>query len=346
MRCRGADRRVSEFRIDPIFGDLSVVAQERASRPHRQSMRDTLEASGPCPLCAGQEGMNPPEVARVGKTEGAWQARAFSNRYPALSLEAKPEFQDPSRAPALLTGAPGFGIHEVVVDSPSHSFPFWALSPEDASATLELLQSRLRDLSRDQRIRYTQIFKNHRAGSGGSLEHPHFQIVGLPFVPPKIQRVAQSEHCLVCEVLKAERGLADQDERSHRLLTESSRFVALADFAPTYQYQFSIYPKSHAAGFEEITREEREELAQVCSWVIGRLEGILGEFPMNLIFYTQPNPTESERCLHGGSGRPFHWFIRVTPRIGQLGGFEVATGIALIQVSPEDAARAFRERGA
>jgi UDPglucose--hexose-1-phosphate uridylyltransferase len=325
---------MSEIRTDPLFGTLAVVARERAARPKRVRTVDEYAPEGACPLCPGNEGLCPPEVDRLDEG-GKWASRAFPNRYPALALEAEAPKKtlNPEKIPAFSV-APGFGVHEVIVESPSHSAPFWMLDGEHSVAGLALLQKRLKDLQKDERIAYSQIFKNHRAAAGGSQEHPHFQLVGMPFIPAPVRRLMGSSQCRVCELLKHETSEAHQGER---LLDETSRFVALADYAPAYSYQFSIYPKQHSPGFELADAQDLEELAHLSARVIGRFERILGDLPLNLLFYTRPNP----KVFNDGI---MHWFIRVTPRLGRHAGLELSSGISVVQAAPEDVARSFREK--
>jgi UDPglucose--hexose-1-phosphate uridylyltransferase len=332
---------MSEIRTDPLFGNLAIVARERAGRPKRsRKPKDDGDPEGPCPLCPGNEGNCPPELSRIedasaGAGSGRWKSRVFPNRYPALALEA----EAPTKAGLIekmqgFSLAPGFGVHEVIAESPSHTTPFWAEEPAHAIAPLVLLQGRLRDLQNDDRLAYIQAFKNHRTSSGGSLEHPHLQIVGMPFIPQPIRRLMGSARCRVCELLQHETSDAHKGDR---LLTETSRFISFADFAPTFSHQFSIYPKAHQAGIELAEPRDLEDFAQITAIVIGKLERILGEMPLNLVFYTQPNP----RVFNDGI---MHWFARVYPRLGQLAGMELSTGISTVHQSPEEMARTFREK--
>ncbi len=341
---------MSEFRTDPLFGNLVLVAHERASRPRRSMVRDVVDASGPCPLCPGNEALCPPEIDRV-EAGGRWEARVFPNRYPAVSLEAEvPAIEPGSDETNLLSSAPGFGVHEVIVESPNHVLPFWALDLEQSVPLLGLIQSRVRDLYRDQRIVYAQIFKNHKPASGGSLEHPHFQLLGLPLVPRPLKHLMSADHCRVCALLEREWKSFEgkRGEQSPRFLAETNHFVALADYAPTYAYQFSIYPKAHSAAFEEAPRSEMEDLSQLMTLVLGKFERLLGELALNLLFYTRPNPGEATgaKSARGEAAHArMHWFIRVCPRRSRKAGLELATDIGLVHVAPEDVAHSFREKG-
>lgn len=331
---------MSEFRTDPLFGSLCLVAAERAARPRRIRTRDELQITGPCPLCPGNEALCPPEITRGElQQNGRWQVRVFPNRYPTLNLEAHLPEVNPRELKPYQT-ATGFGVHEVIAESPSHTLPFWSLDTEESVEVFRVLQRRTRDLYKDQRIRYVQLFKNHGAGAGGSLDHPHFQLVGMPFNPTPVDQLFRGRGCKVCELLKHDHpDTSDGKPPGERVMAESSRFVALADFAPQYAYQFSIYPKRHQSGFELAGAEDLEDLSQLLSQVLPRMERLLGDLALNLVFYNRPNPA------HHTVDESMHWFLRVFPRQGRVAGFEVSTGISLVHVAPEDAARAFREKG-
>jgi UDPglucose--hexose-1-phosphate uridylyltransferase len=67
--------------------------------------------------------------------------------------------------------------------------------------------------------------------------------------------------------------------------------------------------------------------------VLGRLASLLGEPPYNLVIHTAPR-----------EARPgFHWYVRITPRLSVIAGFERGTGLYVNIVPPELAAGALRE---
>ena len=321
---------MSEWRCDPLTGDISLLARERAERPRRirPERGDVTEEAGigPCPLCVGNESLCPPELSRVTDTAGKWIARSFPNRYPALNLEAGNPVTRPGRGEA----APGFGVHEVIVESPSHQTPFWELPPVESAAPLEVLQMRLRDLRRDRRLRSFQVFRNRGGLSGGSIEHPHLQLVGSTFLPPLMERLLDKKGCSVCRWLESELS-SGRDGARLRVLSETPSFAALSDFAPRYAHQFSVFPKRHDRPFDGLTVTELQDFSQFLGSVLTRFELRLGSFPFNLVFFLDP------------PGESFHWFVRIYPRLARHAGFELSSGIALVSTAPEESAREFRE---
>jgi len=80
-----------QFRKDPVADRWVIIASERAKRPgHHRGDGDRARASAaPCPFCAGNEAMTPPEVwaQRENNTLAdapGWQVRVVPNKYPAL----------------------------------------------------------------------------------------------------------------------------------------------------------------------------------------------------------------------------------------------------------------------
>src|SRR5471032_1968579 len=118
--------------------------------------------------------MTPPEIAAfvavgTGLQAGPslqtgpnrWDVRVVPNMFPALRMD----------------GALAVGAHEVIVESPDHDASLASLSVAQLTMVLAAWRERIVALSRDARLRYIQLFKNHGASGGATLEHPHSQII-------------------------------------------------------------------------------------------------------------------------------------------------------------------------
>lgn len=85
---------MSEFRKDPITGYWVVIASGRAQRP-RQLAESTHSSQGePCPFCAGNEALTPPEVWAARQNQSiengpGWTVRVVPNKYPALATDSE-----------------------------------------------------------------------------------------------------------------------------------------------------------------------------------------------------------------------------------------------------------------
>jgi UDPglucose--hexose-1-phosphate uridylyltransferase len=54
---------------------------------------------------------------------------------------------------------------------------------EQVELVLRTIHQRYQDLMRDRRFQSIIIFKNHGAGAGTTLRHPHWQIISPPVMP-------------------------------------------------------------------------------------------------------------------------------------------------------------------
>lgn len=312
-----------------------LYAAERAARPN-----DFRGESGgkDCPFCPGNEGLTPPEIL-AGRPDGSppgspgWRWRIFSNKFPALV----PHGRDVLTVPPNQEWRPAVGRHEVLIETPRHDAGLADLSCEDVVETLQACKARLWALHREPDVRYVLIFKNHGQGSGASLRHPHFQIAALPFVPDRVG--SQLDHakthfergggCLYCDWMERER------REGSRLLHANGGITVLAPYAGRFPGEAWLMPTRHSARFEDSTDDILAEAAGALNKLAIALRAWAGEAPYNLVILTAPSRKD---CADY-----FHWRIELIPRLTGVAGFEWATGIHVNQITPEDAARRYRE---
>jgi UDPglucose--hexose-1-phosphate uridylyltransferase len=173
---------VSELRHDLLTGRLVLLAPGRRARPDTHAPIDTRgspsgagsEPSRPCPFCPGNEHDTPPEVARVPPgppdTPG-WRVRVVPNLYPIVG--------GPDAGPGA------GGAHEVIVLSPDHGATFGDLADDQAIDVLTMMRERARTHAAAGRA-HSQLLINQGRAAGGSIEHPHAQLLALDFVPPAV----------------------------------------------------------------------------------------------------------------------------------------------------------------
>src|SRR5450432_235970 len=125
---------VSEIRVDPLSGQRTIVAADRASRPGGGPTTTQPDPIDPAsdPFLEGHESRTPPEVFAVRPGGGApdtpgWTVRVVPNLYPALAPDAPdpPAFAQPD----LFTAAPARGEHEVVINAPVPVVSLGQLAP-------------------------------------------------------------------------------------------------------------------------------------------------------------------------------------------------------------------------
>lgn len=318
-----------ELRQDPVTHDWVILSPERAARI-------TSGSNAPCPFCAGNERLTPETLDRIDAADGRWLVRAVPNLFPVLAPERA--FAREDEMSSGWRRLPGFGRHEVIIETPEHAAPPGAMPVVQARRVLEMYARRYRALAAEAGpLRQIVLFRNHGARGGTSLRHPHAQIVATPAVSPETRRRAADEiaffdeagRCSVCHVLGRERASAE------RLVHESAHFATLAPYASRHPWQLQIVPLRHRPSFLEAGAEELDDLAGHLTQVLAALRRRLDDPDYNLVVCGPPLD-----LVHRTAS---HWFIDILPRLTTPAGFELGSGIVVNVQRPEDAAAALRE---
>ena len=176
---------MSQLRLNPLTGRWVTIALERAARPADLDTRHLPVESGPprpCPFCPGNEEATPPALEAYGPA-GQWLVRIVPNLYPAFDGS---EPMTVAHLGPVWAQAPASGLHEVLVISPAHDGEFSEFDDRQAGLVMAAVRDRLEEHARHAAIRYTQVLVNHGREAGASLEHPHGQLLGMPFVPGEL----------------------------------------------------------------------------------------------------------------------------------------------------------------
>ncbi|HKN06667.1 MAG TPA: DUF4931 domain-containing protein [Thermoplasmata archaeon] len=332
---------MTEFRSDPITGRTVIVVPSRAARPNEHApVAPPSPAAADCPFCEGNESWTPAEVAAVGPpgrrpNERGWYVRTIPNRFPTVVAPA-PETEPPGRG-TVFEGHPGFGYHEVVIESPTHAplLPF--LPPEQVLRVIRMCRERVRDLSRRARVGSVHLFENAGPDSGGSLWHPHSQLVATPGLSPSLREEMEGAEryrrrsggdCAFEEIGRAEA------RDGARVLFDSGGFVAFAPYASAFPYEVRFLPARHAPSFAEATDREVEVLSEMLP---NLLRALLTVVPGASYNFVVRSPVPGEKTYD-----QYHWHLDLYPRLVRPDGFDLASGFHVNSVSPEDAAPALR----
>jgi UDPglucose--hexose-1-phosphate uridylyltransferase len=319
-----------EYRTCPLTGRVVIVAPERGLRPQALPARPATEAPGDCPFCPGNEHDTPGEtyaVRRPGSRPNGpgWDLRVVPNKFPAvrptLTWDGLPEAGH---------GVPGFGVHELILDTPRHVADPVEYTPAEWLTLLTAYRDRVAAILATPGIKSVTLFKNVGAAAGASLAHAHSQAVGLPFVPPELAtrvRLAAEYHA------RSGRFLLHDHIAAERLVTETEHFAVVTAFAPRFAYELIVAPKAHQARFPECGA--LAELADVLRRVLVVLQRVLGGGAYNWCLHTAPaNPVDATG---------FVWHLEILPRTANVAGFEWGSGCFLTTVRPEVAAARLRE---
>ena len=321
---------MSQLRLDPLTGRWVVLAGDRSERPFAFLTRQLPvedEPGRPCPFCPGHEGATASTLETYGPT-GQWSVRVVHNRYPAFGGT------DPmvvTHLGPVFTQAPASGVHEVFVLTPDHRGSWADLPDAHTALVMQALRDRMSEHTTIPGLRYSQAVVNCGREAGASLEHPHGQLLSMPFVPGEASTEVAGfsrfqGNCLLCAVSDAE------EEAAHRVVYADEEVSVLCPFWSGTPYEMLIIPRQHGP---HLFRAEPAGLAAVGRAVqrsLAALRARLGDVAYNLMFHSAPYRVSGD----------YHWHVHVMPKVTTRGGFELGSGVLINVVPPEQAADELR----
>jgi UDPglucose--hexose-1-phosphate uridylyltransferase len=325
---------MSELRRDPITGRTVIIAPERLTGARLWRPAGVIGGEF-CPFCEGQEHLAGREIL-AWRSSGApntpgWRVRVVANRLPALRVES--HYAEP--AGGLFQTLGGLGAHEVIIESPVHDAQWSQMSAEDIRMVLWAWRERMRDLRRDIRLRTFLVVKNVGVAAGATLDHPHSQLLALPFIPLHLDdalAAARVRHermgrCVFCAVVE------DELDRDVRVVSSDGDTVAISAFASRVPFETWILPRRHLSAFDEECDDCLQAIAGRIRDTVQRLHVALNGPPYSVLLHTAPVVE---------SGASYHWHIEIVPRLAPVGALEWDRGIHINPVAPEEATKALR----
>ena len=293
-------------RFNELRGEEVVYAVQRQDRTF-------LPAEDHCPLCPTRPGQPPTEIPFP-----SYEIVVFDNLFP--SFEA-PE-----------------GAAEVVVYTDDHHGSFAGLAPERAEALMWVWRQRYEELAARPDIAYVLIFENRGVEVGTTLHHPHGQIYGFPFMPPVPALEAAADArlggCAMCTLLGRE--LASGE----RVVHAGDAVVAYVPYAARWPYETHVALREHRPSLAECTPAELAALAVALQAVTRGYDRLFGRpFPYVMVLHQAPADGRGAGHLHV----EFYPPLRTATKLKYLAGAEQGAGTFLMDVMPEDSARALRE---
>jgi len=328
-----------ELRKDPVVGRWVIVATERGKRPG-DFLSTPVEPAEPArnPFAEGNEQMTPPEIFAFRDPHSqpnspGWQVRVVANKFPALRVEGDLG----KEGHGIYDKMNGIGAHEVIVECPFHEVSMANLPEAHIREILWVYRDRLVDLKKDRRLVYGMIFKNVGLAAGASLEHAHSQLIVTPIVPVNVQEEMNGSleffnfrgRCIYCDMMHEELS------SGKRIVLDTPNFICFAPFASRFPFELWIVPKNHNSHYENIQRNELEEMGTVLKTILMKLESALDRPSYNYIIHT--SPFDVQLLPH------YHWHMEIIPRMTRVAGFEWGTGFYINPVPPEEAAAYLRE---
>ena len=176
---------------------------------------------------------------------------------------------------------------------------------------------------------------NEGKEAGASLPHTHAQLYALPFVPAAVAR-ERERFTAYFDRTQGRNLLEDlvQEEvrRRERVIAIDDEAVAIAPFAARVPFHIVVAPRRPGPALRRRRAARRPPAPRRAEPARRARSANLP--PLNMWVRTAPRDAEH-----------FCWRIEIMPRLAQLAGLEIGTGVHLNVLAPEDAARRLRDAG-
>ncbi|MGB2706475.1 MAG: galactose-1-phosphate uridylyltransferase [Candidatus Omnitrophota bacterium] len=339
-----------ELRKDPIIGRWVIIATERAKRPSDFAFKEKKVAPPPgtkCPFCEGNESLTPPEIYALRKkgtraNKPGWSIRVVPSVSPFLSTKGDLD----RHGKGMYDLMNGVGAHEVIIATPEHDPSTFMKDLSHVRKLTEVVIKRMRELKKDQRLKYALIFKNHGKVAGGSnLHHQHLQLIATPATPKRVKEELvgsknyfdYKDRCIFCDMIRQEL------EIKERVMLEVDGFLAINPYCSRFPFETWILPKKHSCDFDSMKTDEIKNYSKIFQLTMKKMAATLGDFPYNIVLHTAPFRRRKKKGYWETIENDYHWHIEIMPRLSQVAGFEWGSGFYINSVPPEDACKYLKE---
>src|SRR5687767_2552566 len=247
-------------------------------------------------------------------------------------VEARELDRDHGIAQVSLAQARATGSWRTVIAPPGEHRPLHAVGTELIEALVTGARDALAESRENGQTEYLTIVQNWGAQAGARTNHLCLDLYDLPQIPHRIAEelggaarfVIREGECPFCRLVR------DESRRPDRLVWEDSDSVAFAPYASRSSFEILIVPRRHDADFARATAPDIRATAEALRNVLGRLATTLDGPPYNLVLHTAP--------LREQVDGTYHWHWEIHPRLREIAGLELGTGLPVNPVSPEEAA--------
>jgi UDPglucose--hexose-1-phosphate uridylyltransferase len=249
-----------------------------------------------------------------------------------VGTEAEARELEKSVAQIALSQARAAGSWRTIVAPPAEHRALHSVGIGLIAELLAAARDAVAEAARAGQTAYLQVLQNWGRQAGARTNHLCLDLYDLPQIPHEVAEeiggaarfVIRESECPYCRAVRVER------ERGTRFVWEDASSIAFAPFASRSPFEAWLVPRRHEADFGRASDADLASVAEGLRQVLGRLDRLLGGPPYNLVLHTAP--------IAGQVDATYHWHWEIHPRLREIAGLELGTGLPVNSVSPEEAA--------
>ena len=327
---------LNEFRQDLVSGEWVLFASGRRSRPgESQEVRRLLQPRESCPFEDPEKAGNEAIATYFNEAGTDWVAKVIKNKFPAVTEGEAGDMRQIGPFNVLEAK----GVHEIVVFR-DHERDFYEFSREEVAEIFKVYQKCYIAMLDSGSRKYTLIFHNHGAQAGATIQHPHSQVISIPILPPDVRKsVDGSENFFRKHGRKVYDVMLEWEMgEKKRVVYENENFLVFCPFVSKTEYEVRIFSKEGHAHFEKMPPELFTDLGDVFSATFKKIGKALDKPDYNFFIHTSPIIYPSPKAHEF-----YSCHIEILPKVASVGAFELASGMEINVIDPDEAAKLFRE---
>jgi len=239
-------------------------------------------------------------------------------------------------AQVTMADARAAGAWSTVVAPPGEHRPLHAVGSAIIEGLLQGCRDQITAARQAGRTQHLQVVQNWGAQAGARTNHLCFDLYDLPQIPHRIAEelggaarfLIREGECPYCRLVR------EEVRRPDHLLYEDDHAVAFAPYASRSPFEVWVVPRHHDADFARASDRDMAATGEALRQVLGRLAASLDNPPYNLVLHTAPLKEQVDAT--------YHWHWEIHPRLREIAGLELGTGLPVNPVSPEDAVEELR----
>jgi len=317
-----------ELRKDPITGWwVATIVDRDFDRSRFARAAEQIDDGGDCQNC------------RIPPGDGVRVRILKDYAFHVIGTEQERDELDRSFAQVTVASARAAGSWRTIAAPPGEHRSL-AQAGETSEELLLVARAAIAEATAAAQTDYLQVVQNWGAQAGARTNHLCLDLYDLPLIPHRVGEelggaarfVIREGECPWCRLVR------EESRSRERLVWEDASTVAFAPWGSRSPFEVWIVPRQHEADFGRADDAAVRATAAALRQVLGGLAASLDGPPYNLVLHTAP--------LKERVDATFHWHWEVHPRLREIAGLELGTGLPVNPVSPEAAVEELLERAA